>query len=60
VGGGEEPVDESNHALAALRYLVASLDRHRLARPRCPSPPVIAPPPTIVDPRRDEDLWTTL
>jgi hypothetical protein len=28
----EKPVDEHNHALAALRYLVSRLDRHRMAR----------------------------
>jgi hypothetical protein len=34
VGGrpSETPRDEHNHALAALRYLVYSLDRHRLLR----------------------------
>jgi hypothetical protein len=31
---GENPVDENNHALAALRYLVAGLDTHFLARLR--------------------------
>jgi hypothetical protein len=30
--GEENPVDEHNHALAALRYLVSRLDAHRLAR----------------------------
>jgi hypothetical protein len=29
---GENPVDEHNHALGALRYLVAKLDRRRLGR----------------------------
>ena len=29
---GENPVDDHNHALGALRYLVARLDRRRLAR----------------------------
>jgi hypothetical protein len=28
---GENPVDEHNHALAALRYLIGRLDAHRLA-----------------------------
>ena len=28
----EEPVDEHNHALAALRYLIYRLDEHKLAR----------------------------
>jgi hypothetical protein len=30
----EVPVDEHNHALAALRYLVSKLDERRMARPR--------------------------
>jgi hypothetical protein len=29
----EAPVDDHNHALAALRYLITRLDAHRLARP---------------------------
>jgi hypothetical protein len=29
----ETPLDEHNHAMDALRYLVSSLDKHRLARP---------------------------
>jgi hypothetical protein len=32
----EEPVDEHNHALAALRYLIASIDRSFIARYRGP------------------------
>jgi hypothetical protein len=28
--GGESPVDTDNHALAALRYLITSLDSHRM------------------------------
>jgi hypothetical protein len=28
----ETPVDDHNHALAALRYLVSKLDSHRMAR----------------------------
>ena len=28
----EVPVDEHNHALAALRYLIATLDKHKLGR----------------------------
>jgi hypothetical protein len=31
---GEKPIDESNHALAALRYLVATLDARFIARLR--------------------------
>lgn len=30
----EMPVDDHNHALAALRYLVSSVDAHRMARPQ--------------------------
>lgn len=35
---GENPVDEYNHALAALRYLISRLDAHFIARLRKPSP----------------------
>jgi hypothetical protein len=61
-GHGEAPVDEHNHALAALRYLVASLDQGRLARrPPPPGSPEKAP-------RRErpwlsvynEALWTRI
>ena len=31
---GENPVDEHNHALAALRYLISRLDAHFIARLR--------------------------
>jgi hypothetical protein len=31
--GGENPVDDFNHALGALRYLIAGLDARTLARP---------------------------
>jgi hypothetical protein len=58
---GEAPVDEHNHALAALRYLVSRLDARHMARNR-DGP---APPPA---PRRqrpwlrldNEVLWTPL
>ena len=30
--GGETPLDEHNHALAALRYLISRLDERRMAR----------------------------
>jgi hypothetical protein len=30
----EVPVDEHNHALAALRYLICGIDQRRMARPR--------------------------
>jgi len=59
--GGEAPVNEHNHALAALRYLVSRLDARHMARNR-DGP---APPPA---PRRqrpwlrldNEVLWTPL
>jgi hypothetical protein len=31
-GGSENPLDEHNHALAALRYLVSRIDERRMAR----------------------------
>jgi hypothetical protein len=43
----ENPVDAHNHALAALRYLIASIDHGKLARPRPrpPEPPHGSQPP---------------
>src|SRR4051794_16485176 len=35
----ETPLDASNHALAALRYLIATIDRHRQARNPDAAPP---------------------
>jgi len=56
---GENPVDEHNHALAALRYLVAGLDGAFLARlrrrPEVSS--IVLPKPLI---HADESLWTPL
>jgi len=37
-GKGEAPLNEHNHALDALRYLVTTLDARHLARPRRHSP----------------------
>ncbi len=66
-GYAEFPVDEHNHALAALRYLIVMIDAHRLSarRPADPAPP---PPPEPgwrppTDPRlsvRNEYLWHPL
>jgi hypothetical protein len=53
---GENPVDEHNHALAALRYLVSKLDARALARLRHVTGPEPANEPRI-DP---EALWTPL
>src|SRR5205823_1782237 len=41
----EIPVDEHNHALAALRYLLSKLDAGGLRIPRDPVPDPNAPPP---------------
>ncbi len=46
----EVPVDENNHALAALRYMVAALDKHKLGRRQ--SAPAIVEEPT----KTPEDL----
>ena len=47
----EVPVDEHNHALAALRYLVSRLDERRMAGRRPGPPPDQKPPP------RDPSLY---
>lgn len=39
----EAPVDEHNHALAALRYLISRLDAHFVARLRRRAPPEASP-----------------
>jgi hypothetical protein len=49
----EVPVDDHNHALAALRYLISSLDAGHQARPRTASPPDAAP-------KRAEKPWLRL
>jgi hypothetical protein len=62
-------VDEHNHALAALRYLIGQLDAHHLARPRRPQPTGdAAPAADRPDPSRErrwlrldnEALWTRI
>jgi hypothetical protein len=66
-GQAEAPVNENNHALAALRYLVSRLDAGRMAGPRpAPAPPAPdAPPPAQPQPNPwlrwdNEALWTRL
>ena len=55
---GENPVDEHNHALAALRYLISRLDAHFIARLRKPSSTLAESRKPIADSR--EHLWTRL
>jgi hypothetical protein len=55
--GGEEPVDDHNHALAALRYLVATVDRRYLAELRRPKVEGAAPPQERPG---DEGMWTKI
>ncbi len=60
-GDSETPIDEHNHALAALRYLVSKLDAGFIARFRKPARPVsnipaAPPPPTGPLPRRSVRL----
>jgi hypothetical protein len=70
-GAGEAPLDEHNHALAALRYLICCLDQRKMARGRQgaagPVPPTDpaqeAPPRPKAKPWLRPDnpfLWETL
>ncbi len=57
---GENPVDEHNHALGALRYLVASLDARYLARLRGEDRGAAEPDPPPGPPASrlyEESLW---
>jgi hypothetical protein len=51
---GENPVDDHNHALAAIRYLISRLDARFIARQRRRPEKSPTPPPD------DEALWTAL
>ena len=53
---GENPVDEENHALAALRYLIAGLDARFLARFR--RSPARDDAPKDNKPPDSSSLWT--
>jgi hypothetical protein len=53
----EVPVDEHNHALAALRYLVSKLDERQMARNRTGRRPDGAPPAAEPAPPRRRDPW---
>jgi hypothetical protein len=58
----EAPVDEHNHALAALRYLVSRLDERHMAGPRPVRPPGDTPPrkPRPWLRLDNEALWTRI
>ena len=63
----EVPVDEHNHALAALRYLIASLDARQMARSHEAKEEDGALPTTGPTKKQDawlrfdnEELWTTI
>jgi hypothetical protein len=57
----EIPLDEHNHALAALRYLIMGIDARGGPRPRGSSPPGTPPKPRRPWLRYDnEALWTPL
>jgi hypothetical protein len=56
-GESEVPVDEHNHALAALRYLISKLDTHFLGRLRETGP---ERPRGSSRRRDDERMWTIL
>jgi hypothetical protein len=63
-GESELPLDDHNHSLGALRYLISRLDAHFLARLRRPRPADAVPPAPKRPPRRSpldrDDMWTTL
>jgi hypothetical protein len=53
----EAPVDEHNHALAALRYLIAGMDAGRLLRRRRPSGDGTEATAAEAEKRRQENWW---
>ncbi len=59
-GTNENPVDEYNHALGALRYLIAALDARFIARLRKRTAKPPDEPTKPVGPTDDPDLWTEL
>jgi len=56
---GENPIDENNHALAALRYLISRIDGGAMARLREGKSAVIAAP-VRVSVMDDPALWTSI
>jgi hypothetical protein len=59
-GKGETPVDDHNHALAALRYLISCLDERHMARPRRPEPALSVNAEEIPSARRPPSWWLRL
>jgi hypothetical protein len=56
---GENPIDDHNHCLGALRYLVAGIDARFMARLRGRvGPKPGGDKPLTEDPFDDEALWT--
>ena len=53
--GPESPESEHNHALDALRYLINTMDAHRLARPHGTKPKDPAAAPHVR--MSDRPLW---
>ena len=56
----EIPVDEHNHALAALRYLIVMIDAHRMAGPGKPAAPAPEQPKRRWLSLYNEFLWTPI
>jgi hypothetical protein len=65
----ETPIDEHNHAMDAVRYLISSLDAHHQAKPRktATAEPATAPAPPPTTPKKrpwlrydNEALWTRI
>jgi hypothetical protein len=58
---GENPIDDHNHALGALRYLISGLDARFIARLRGAStkpPAATANPQASHNSWNNPDLWT--
>ena len=53
-------MDEHNHALGALRYLIAALDARFIARLRKRERPAAEAPGPAADPADNPELWTEL
>jgi hypothetical protein len=57
---GEEPIDDHNHALGALRYLVSRLDARFIARLRGTKPQTAMAKAQTEDSWNNPNLWTPL